>query len=146
MQYSSLDEPESAAAVAAAAVAAALSANNNSNNNNNHHHGSSQSTRSRQSQTRVDDHHDNNNNNDDAVSYKTNKSNKSNRTRGGRTIHSELEEPLNDVELGGPSSYNNSHLDDDPFYVLRGDLYRKLELVDEGLAEFLRIVYQTVCI
>jgi hypothetical protein len=145
MQYSSLDEPESAAAVAAAAVAASLSANNSSNNNNHHHHGSNQSVSS-QSQTRQGDHQDNNNN-DDVVSYKTNKSNKSNRTRGGRTIHSELEEPLNDVELGGPSSYNNnSPLDDDPFYVLRNDLYRKLELVDEGLAEFIRIVYQTVCI
>lgn len=39
----------------------------------------------------------------------------------------ELSEPLNDVS-------------DDPFYVFRDDLYRKLEIVDENLAEFLRTV------
>ena len=32
----------------------------------------------------------------------------------------------------------------DPFYVFREDLYRKLESVDESLAEYLRIVHQTV--
>jgi hypothetical protein len=32
----------------------------------------------------------------------------------------------------------------DPFYVFREDLYRKLELVDEALAEFSRVVHQTV--
>jgi hypothetical protein len=32
----------------------------------------------------------------------------------------------------------------DPFYVFRADLYRKLELVDESLAEYLRVVHQTV--
>jgi hypothetical protein len=34
--------------------------------------------------------------------------------------------------------------DPDPFYVFRADLYRKLELVDESLAEYLRVVHQTV--
>jgi hypothetical protein len=34
--------------------------------------------------------------------------------------------------------------DADPFYVFRADLYRKLELVDESLAEYLRVVHQTV--
>jgi len=32
----------------------------------------------------------------------------------------------------------------DPFYVFREDLYRKLESVDESLAEYLGIVHQTV--
>lgn len=32
----------------------------------------------------------------------------------------------------------------DPFYVFREDLARKLEWVDEALAEYLRIVHQTV--
>ena len=32
----------------------------------------------------------------------------------------------------------------DPFYVFSDDLKRKLELVDEALAEFLRVVHQTV--
>jgi hypothetical protein len=44
---------------------------------------------------------------------------------------SELSEPLNKQ-------------DDDPFYVFREDLYRQLELVDEALVEYLRIVHQTV--
>lgn len=48
--------------------------------------------------------------------------------------NAELREPLtNDVEAAN-----------DPFYVFREDLYRKLDIVDEGLAEYLRIVHQTV--
>lgn len=34
--------------------------------------------------------------------------------------------------------------EDDPFYVFRQDLYRKLDLVEENLTEYLRIVHQTV--
>uniref|UniRef100_A0A7S3P3R1 t-SNARE coiled-coil homology domain-containing protein n=1 Tax=Amphora coffeiformis TaxID=265554 RepID=A0A7S3P3R1_9STRA len=37
----------------------------------------------------------------------------------------------------------NGQASEDPFYVFREDLYRKLEHVDESLAEFLRIVHQT---
>lgn len=48
---------------------------------------------------------------------------------------SSLSEPLNSAENGAT---------DDPFYVFREDLYRKLELVDESLAEYLRVVHQTV--
>ena len=50
----------------------------------------------------------------------------------------DLKEPLKlpDMEAG-------VH-DDDPFYVFREDLYRKLDLVDEGLQDFLRVVHQTV--
>lgn len=33
---------------------------------------------------------------------------------------------------------------DDPFHVFREDLYRKLDLVEEGLTEYLRIIHQTV--
>jgi syntaxin 6 len=33
--------------------------------------------------------------------------------------------------------------EDDPFYVFREDLYRKLDIVEENLTEFLRIVHQT---
>ena len=32
----------------------------------------------------------------------------------------------------------------DPFYVFRDDLYRQLSRVDETLAEYLRVVHQTV--
>jgi hypothetical protein len=38
----------------------------------------------------------------------------------------------------------NGQGSEDPFFVFRKDLYRKLEQVDEGLAEYLRIVHQTV--
>ena len=55
-------------------------------------------------------------------------------------VNPELSEPLT-------SSSSKNDLDDsenDPFYVFREDLYRKLELVDEGLSRYLRIVHQTV--
>lgn len=52
-------------------------------------------------------------------------------------------------------SHDNEHLSepltagmtnhDDPYFVFRVDLMQKLELVDEGLADFLRVVHQTVC-
>lgn len=51
----------------------------------------------------------------------------------------------------GPSSAlseplrGNGDESEDPFFVFREDMNRKLELVDEGLAEYLRIVHQTVC-
>lgn len=52
----------------------------------------------------------------------------------------ELQEPLT-------TSNNNNNAgvgDDDPFYVFREDLYRKLDLVDDGLSEYLSLVHQTV--
>ena len=33
---------------------------------------------------------------------------------------------------------------EDPYFVFRGDLVTKLDLVDQSLAEFLRVVHQTV--
>lgn len=50
----------------------------------------------------------------------------------------ELSEPLTQGASGSSQS------PDDPFYLFRSDLYRKLEAVDESLAEFLRVVHQTV--
>ena len=48
----------------------------------------------------------------------------------------DLAEPLTgDLEEG---------VAEDPFFVFRGDLVAKLDLVDQGLAEFLRVVHQTV--
>lgn len=43
------------------------------------------------------------------------------------------------------SSLQEPLTEEDPFYVFREDLYRKLDLVEEGLTEYLRIVHQTVC-
>ena len=67
------------------------------------------------------------------------------RFRGRGRINSELSEPLTsatgtsivDEELGSEAG--------DPYFVFRADLQRKLEVVDESLAEFLRIVHETVC-
>lgn len=55
-----------------------------------------------------------------------------------KRINSELSEPLTgiaDESFGGASG--------DPYFVFRSDLENKLELVDEFLAEFLRIVHET---
>jgi hypothetical protein len=67
----------------------------------------------------------------------------SKRRFGRKRINSELSEPLTtagtsivDEELGGSAG--------DPYFVFRKDLQRKLELVDESLADFLRIVHETV--
>lgn len=48
-----------------------------------------------------------------------------------------LSEPLT-------AGMNDIDSHEDPYFVFRGDLIQKLELVDEGLAEFLRVVHQTV--
>ena len=46
--------------------------------------------------------------------------------------------------LSEPLTANGDAASEDPFYVFREDLYRKLEQVDEGLADYLRIIHQTV--
>jgi hypothetical protein len=58
-----------------------------------------------------------------------------------RRGNSDLSQPLTvatsnpDEELGAAG---------DPFFVFRSDLIRKLEFVDEALAEYLRVVHDTV--
>ena len=49
-----------------------------------------------------------------------------------------------DVESGGVSKGAAVSLEDDPFYVFREDLTRKLCLVDEGLKRFLNVIHDTV--
>lgn len=56
--------------------------------------------------------------------------------RRNNSANPELKEPLR--------ANGSGNQDDDPFYVFREDLYRKLDLVDDGLTEYLRIVHQTV--
>jgi hypothetical protein len=77
-------------------------------------------------------------NNMDSVSVASSK-----RRFGRKRINSDLSEPLTstgasivDEELGGTTG--------DPYFVFRRDLQRKLETVDESLADFLRIVHETV--
>lgn len=71
-------------------------------------------------------------------------------TRSFRTVsvgNPDLKEPLTGGVGGGAMmmmTTTNHYESDDPFYVFREDLYRKLDLVDDGLAEFLRLVHQTV--
>jgi len=50
----------------------------------------------------------------------------------------DLKEPLTSKDLESGSIY-----EDDPFYVFREDLYRKLDLVDEALQDYLRVVHHT---
>ena len=45
---------------------------------------------------------------------------------------------------GGDTTHQLPQLSADPFYVFRDDLYRQLSRVDETLAEYLRVVHQTV--
>eukprot|EP00980_Cylindrotheca_fusiformis_P018524 scaffold6124_cov122-Cylindrotheca_fusiformis.AAC.43 len=58
-----------------------------------------------------------------------------------RRVNSGLSEPLTassvvDESLGSEAG--------DPYFVFRSDLQRKLELVDEALAEYLRVIHETV--
>lgn len=64
-----------------------------------------------------------------------------------------LSEPLTTVSRsnnnnhftdGGDTTHQLPQLSADPFYVFRDDLYRQLSRVDETLAEYLRVVHQTV--
>lgn len=60
----------------------------------------------------------------------------SNGINNSSTNRQALSEPLTNGSHG--------HIFPDPFYVFREDLYRQLESVDDSLAEYLRVVYQTV--
>lgn len=69
-----------------------------------------------------------------------------------------LSEPLTAIPKSNNNNNGTSHYTDDstttahqlpqlsadPFYVFRDDLYRQLSRVDETLAEYLRVVHQTV--
>jgi hypothetical protein len=57
-----------------------------------------------------------------------------------------LSEPLTQGEQQTHQNPQQSSkaMSTDPFYVFREDLYRQLERVDEALAEYLRVVHQTV--
>ena len=59
---------------------------------------------------------------------------------GGSTASSSNRRALSEPLTNG----DQAHISSDPFYVFREDLYRQLERVDESLAEYLRVVHQTV--
>lgn len=60
---------------------------------------------------------------------------------GGDDQHEEFHD--DDLESGGVKGASVS-LDDDPFYVFREDLTRKLCLVDDGLKKYLNVIHDTV--
>jgi hypothetical protein len=61
------------------------------------------------------------------------------RARSKNATTNGLSQPLTDIEAanGGPK-------DDDPFYVFREDLLRKVSRMDGGLVDYLRVVHGTV--
>jgi hypothetical protein len=64
------------------------------------------------------------------------------RFKGHKRLSSELSEPL--TTAGTSSVVSLGSEAGDPYFVFRNDLQRKLELVDESLADFLRVVHETV--
>jgi t-SNARE complex subunit (syntaxin) len=65
------------------------------------------------------------------------------RFKGHKRLSSDLSEPLTtagtsvvDESLGSEAA--------DPYFMFRNDLQKKLELMDESLADFLRVVHETV--
>lgn len=58
-----------------------------------------------------------------------------------KRINSELSEPLTSPTSAGGDEESSSL---DPYFVFRSDLQNKIELADEDLADFLRIVQETV--
>jgi len=62
---------------------------------------------------------------------------------GGDDQHEEVQFHDDDLESGGAKGASVS-LDDDPFYVFREDLTRKLYLVDDGLKNYLNVIHDTV--
>ena len=92
------------------------------------------------------------------ASIKSALSKKSRKSRR-RVDNDELSVPLHALPEGGGGDGGGEHdvdvesgvskgaavsLEDDPFYVFREDLTRKLCLVDEGLKRFLNVIHDTV--
>jgi hypothetical protein len=68
-------------------------------------------------------------------------------TKGIRSGKNGIKMSQQGVEKNDNDGRNDDRIYDnpsDPYNVFRDDLYRQLELVDESLAEFLRVVHQTV--
>lgn len=62
-----------------------------------------------------------------------------------KRVNSELSEPLTANSITSVPVDEESGADPgDPYFVFRADLKKKLELVDESLAEYLRVVNETV--
>ena len=62
------------------------------------------------------------------------------RSGGGTSLQDEERRS----SLSEPLTANGNASNEDPFYVFREDLFQKLDQVDEALADYLRIIHQTV--
>lgn len=84
-----------------------------------------------------------NNNNNDSVSVASSRR----RFRRGGVGNEELSQPLTTDQQSSSidlESLGTDASDRDPYFVFRRDLQNKLEQVDESLADYLRIVHETV--
>lgn len=64
--------------------------------------------------------------------------------RRHRRVNSGLSEPLTAADSVVDESLGSGAVSGDPYFVFRSDLQDKLELVDDALADFLRVVHETV--
>lgn len=64
--------------------------------------------------------------------------------RRHRRVNSGLSEPLTTADSVVDESLGSGAVSGDPYFVFRSDLQNKLELVDDALADFLRVVHETV--
>ncbi|KAL3943840.1 MAG: hypothetical protein SGBAC_002091 [Bacillariaceae sp.] len=63
--------------------------------------------------------------------------------RRHRRVNSGLSEPLTAADSVVDESLGSGAVSGDPYFVFRSDLQDKLELVDDALADFLRVVHET---
>jgi hypothetical protein len=66
------------------------------------------------------------------------------RFKGHKRISSELSEPLTSHTGTLDEESLLSHDPSDPYFVFRSDLQQKLDLIDDSLADYLRVVHETV--
>ena len=69
------------------------------------------------------------------------------RFKGHKRISSELSEPLtitSNASIVDESISVSTNASSDPYFVFRNDLQNKLDLVDECLTDYLRVVNETV--
>ena len=65
--------------------------------------------------------------------------------RRHRRVNSGLSEPLTAADSSVvDESLGSGGVNGDPYFVFRSDLQGKLELVDDALVDFLRVVHETV--
>jgi hypothetical protein len=92
----------------------------------------------------VNDSNNNNNHDRDSVSVASSQQHPHRRFKGHKRISSELSEPLTSHTGTFDEESLLSHDPSDPYFVFRSDLQKKLDLIDDSLADYLRVVHETV--